>query len=130
LKPYKTVDANRGFTLVEVLVALAIVSISIMTIFQMFSSGLWQMKRAGVVAHQVLVEKQVVSDISLLDLESINIGKERIEGVDVSWKVKLLEKAKSGLGVVAMYQVAVSMEFDAGKTKNLSLTQIRVSQKR
>ncbi|MDQ6976069.1 MAG: prepilin-type N-terminal cleavage/methylation domain-containing protein [Mariprofundaceae bacterium] len=118
---------DAGFTLIEVLVASAIVIATIMTVFQMFSSGLWNMKRAGRVAHLMLVEKQLITELKITKLQTVAEDRGEIEGISFHWKATEKDRRSTGSGVFIRYDIAILLSPPSAKEKHLSFIQIRKS---
>ena len=59
----RTARESRGFTLIEVLVALAILGIAVVTIIQLFSQGLRLLKLSGDHQQAVLLADQKIREI-------------------------------------------------------------------
>ena len=79
-------QTESGFTLIEVLVASAIVIASIGVLLQLFASGLDRMHRSGTVAHRILLERQIVSELKSVNPAQQNSGKGSAEGWHYSWR--------------------------------------------
>ncbi len=69
--------ARRGFTLLEVLVALAILGLAVVTVIQLFGQGLRLLKVAGNYQQAVLLADQKVREVETL-LEGIESGEEGV----------------------------------------------------
>lgn len=76
---------SSGFTLVEVLVASAIVISAIGVILQLFSGGMAGMHKAGNAQHMILVQRQLYQQIQLLDLTQVKQGVGELSGVTYRW---------------------------------------------
>lgn len=122
---------KRGFTLLEVMVSVAILGIGVLTVMQLFSGGL---RLAGAATDQtgtVLVAREKMS--WALNDKSLTDG--RIDGVEEDgyrWKVELspyrseVNEAESGLRVIKV-DVSVTNP-DGGKTYVLtSLKSVRTT---
>jgi type II secretion system protein I len=72
---------SKGFTLIEVMVALAIMSIAIVTIIQLFAQGLRLLKSGG--DHQRAV---IIADQKLRELVSFTEGVEEGEEEPFRWE--------------------------------------------
>lgn len=82
-----------GFTLVEVLVASAIVISAIGVILQLFSSGMAGMHKAGHSQHMILVQRQLYQQVQMLDLAQTREGSGELLGVGYSWSASPLGEA-------------------------------------
>lgn len=69
--------ARRGFTLLEVLVALAILGLAVVTVIQLFGRGLRLLKVAGDYQQAVLLADQKVREVETLR-EGIESGEEGV----------------------------------------------------
>ena len=58
---HRTVPAQAGFTLLEVLVALAVMSLAIVTLFQLISQSLRLVKTSGDYQHAVLLANRIAT---------------------------------------------------------------------
>lgn len=72
---------ERGFTLLEVLVALAILSIAIVVMLQLFAQGLRLLKVAGDYQHAVLLADQKAREV-----ESVREGVESGQEGEFRWE--------------------------------------------
>lgn len=84
--------AESGFTLIEVLVASAILVVSIGVLMQLFASGLDRMHRSGVVSHRILVERQIVSELRTINPAETISGKGSVEGQSYRWQAKAVSE--------------------------------------
>lgn len=69
--------ARRGFTLLEVLVALAILGLAVVTVIQLFGQGLRLLKVAGDYQQAVLLADQKVREVETVR-EGIESGEEGV----------------------------------------------------
>jgi len=88
-------QAESGFTLVEVLIASAILIASIGVILQLFASGLDRMHRAGVVGHRMLLEQQIVNELNTINPALKDSGEGSTEGWHYRWRAKAITKFQS-----------------------------------
>jgi len=104
LKLSKNNSSNEaGFTLIEVLIASAILMASIGVLIQLFGSGLDRVNRSGKAAHLLLAQKQIVVQLTDLNFAEISAGKGNVEGFQYTWKTTILE------GFVMPEQIARAM---------------------
>jgi general secretion pathway protein I len=73
--------SQRGFTLLEVLVALAIMGLAVVTVIQLFSQGLRLLKLSG--DHQRAV---LLADQKLREVESLAEGIEAGQDGEFAWE--------------------------------------------
>jgi general secretion pathway protein I len=59
---YRTVPAQAGFTLLEVLVALAVMSLAVVTLFQLISQSLRLVKNSGDYQEAVLLADRIATE--------------------------------------------------------------------
>lgn len=79
---------GRGFTLIEVLVASAIVIASLGTLIQLFGAGLDSMHRAGEHAHRILAERQILADLSQINPATTSQGEGDAEQWHYRWRAQ------------------------------------------
>lgn len=72
MRPWR---GSRGFTLLEVLVALAILGLAVVTILQLFSQGLRLLKLSGDYQRAVLLADRMTRE-PVLEAEGIESGRE------------------------------------------------------
>lgn len=109
--------SEAGFTLIEVLVASAIVITSMGVLMQLFGSGLDRLYRAGEHARIILAERQIVNALSRLNPASAAQGEGDIEGLHYRWKARpaspfltMYDSTDTLRRQVAMYDVQVVVE--------------------
>jgi prepilin-type N-terminal cleavage/methylation domain-containing protein len=120
-----------GFTLVEVLVASAIVISAIGVILQLFSSGMTGMHKAGHAQHMILVERQLYEQIQQLDLTQIRRGEGELSGVKFSWAARpqgeqFFTAADNNFEVISfqMYQVTVALVLEGRSPKSFEFKKL------
>jgi len=69
-------------------VASAIMIASIGVLLQLFASGLDRMHRSGIVAHRVLLERQIVSELKSINPARKSSGKGSAEGWGYRWQAE------------------------------------------
>ncbi|KJV07662.1 type II secretion system protein [Methylocucumis oryzae] len=72
-KPHHS--TQTGFTLVEVLIAAAIVGSALALILQLFTSTSTRLHKASLHAHIMLAQKQIVTDVEKINLSQQTQGK-------------------------------------------------------
>jgi len=82
---------ESGFTLIEVLVASAIIMTTIGVLMQLFASGLGQNKKAGQVAHLLIAERAIVHILEGVNPGVKDKGKGIAEGVRYQWHAVVRE---------------------------------------
>jgi len=81
--------------LIEVLVASAIVVASIGVLLQIFASGLDRIHRSGNVAHRILIERQIVSDLKAINPVLQHSGEGIVEGWNYRWRADKLTEFRA-----------------------------------
>jgi len=82
---------QHGFTLIEVLVAAAIVIMSIGTIMQLFGSGLDQNKRIGQLAHLLTAQRTIMARMEYINPAQQAEGEGVAETLHYQWHAKIAE---------------------------------------
>lgn len=115
---------QRGFTLIEVLIASAIVMASMGLMMNLFSSGLDRMHRVGSHAHQIIVEKEINNRLNTTNFARQSEGIGNVEGWSYLWKATQIEgfsHVSEMLGeipyprYVALFAIDITIESIAGK---------------
>ena len=122
---------QRGFTLIEILVAFMILALSLTVIFRIFSGGLRNVALSGDYARAVLVAESQLSAIGVSEpLErSVSTGDwdarfrwERVVEPYLPW-----EEDKALAAPLLAYQVTVNVDWEhAGRTRQITLRSIRL----
>jgi len=118
---------ESGFTLIEVLVASAIIMASIGVLMQLFASGLDRTHRAGEVAHLLTAERSILHELEMVNPAMQQTGEGVVEGVQYHWQAKEKIGMKpvydadgiSGVSSsrqIALFEVQVSMLSERGKS--------------
>jgi len=79
---------QQGFTLVEVLIASAIVIASMGVLLQLFAAGLHQSRKAALVAHLMSVQRTIVRQFDEINPAQQTQGSGRLEGVSFHWRAQ------------------------------------------
>jgi len=114
---------EAGFTLIEVLVASAILMMSIGVLLQLFGSGLDRVKRAGEVAHLLTAKRAIIHTLDGINPAAVSAGSGVAEGLRYSWKAVVEEPFQPlhqyGRTFIryelALFAVAVDIERIGGK---------------
>lgn len=123
---------SRGFTIIEVLVALALIAVSFATIMQLFSKSMSDFSRVGRASQAVLLERQLVQRFRHFNPAEQKSGAGELGGVAYTWSVSLQEpmlavrmpeddvqqKATFGVG---LYRIRVLL---TGRETPLELTRV------
>lgn len=103
---------RRGFTLLEVLVALAILSVAVVTMIQLFGQGLRLLKVSGDYQQAVLLADQKAREVDTVR-EGVEAGREG----DFEWERRATvtavpeELTVVGLAPVRLYRVTVQVRW-------------------
>ena len=110
-------NGARGFTLLEVLVALAILGVAVVTIIQVFGQGLRTLKVAGDYQRAVLLAEQKAAEVESVR-EGVESGRER----EFSWERRTTvtpvpaELTAVGSPALQLFQVSVQVRWGAGRS--------------
>ncbi|MEQ1527909.1 MAG: prepilin-type N-terminal cleavage/methylation domain-containing protein [Methylococcales bacterium] len=108
---------SAGFTLIEVLIASAIMTASMGVLLQLFSSSINRMHRAGEIARDQLIEQQILQELAVLNPAEKNQGDLVIEGQEYHWQATLKNKL----------QIMTETQGEFGVEKSAGLYEISVS---
>jgi len=78
-------NKESGFTLIEVLVASAIIMVSIGVLMQLFASSLGQSKKTGQVAHLLTTERVIIHTLERVNPALQEKGEGLVEGLTYQW---------------------------------------------
>jgi len=81
---------EQGFTLIEVLVASAIIMASIGILMQLFASGLDRTRRAGQLAHLLSAQRTIAHQLEMVNPATQKRGKGVAEGIHYHWQADML----------------------------------------
>ena len=84
-------NKESGFTLIEVLVASAIIMVSIGILMQLFASSLGENKRAGQVSHSLIAERAIIRTLEGVNPALQTQGKGVSEGLSYRWHAVIHE---------------------------------------
>lgn len=123
----------KGFTLLEVLVAMTIVGLGVVTLLQIFSSGL-RLQARSMARNEAIVQGNRVMDelLARKRLEAVDRGK---LGADGRWtaQVQTLRDAPSSLGLSGNWDLQeVSLEMivrDGERERQIDLKTLRLVRK-
>jgi len=109
---------QAGFSLIEVLVAAAIMIMSMGLILQLFGSGIDRMHRVGRHAKQIIVEKEIYSRLSTVNPAELTNGRGVVGDWSYDWtsgQIEPYQHISPVLGeapyprYVALYRLTVAM---------------------
>jgi type II secretion system protein I len=107
---------SEGFTLIEVMVALAILGIAVVTVIQLFSQSLRLLKLSG--DHQQAV---LLADQKTRELTTIAEGTEQGQEREFSWERRVTktpvpeELTAAGSAPLRIFQVSVLVRWSANR---------------
>lgn len=123
-------QTQAGFTLIEVLIAAAIVAMGMGLILQLFSSAASRQQQAARYSQLILAEKQIYQHISGLDIVAVKRGKGELEGFKYQWQAQANGNAypimDEGFVIktLQLYDVNVVLNSDAVTSRNLAWQQL------
>jgi len=68
----KKTDLNKGFSLIEVTIAMAIASVALVTLIGMLPQGMDTMREAGDMAIEARIHQQILSEIQMADFDRLD----------------------------------------------------------
>ena len=116
---------RRGFTLLEVLVALAILSLAVVTVIQLFGQGLRLLKVSGDYQQAVLFADQKAREV-----ETVREGTETGQEGLFEWERRATvmpvpeELTVSGVAPLRLYRVAVEVRWG---TRSVEVATLRTA---
>ena len=117
---------QRGFTLLEVLVAFAILSLAVVSMIQLFSQGLRLLKVSGDYQQAVLLADQKAREVETVR-EGVEAGREG----DFEWERRATvttvpeELTVPGVAPVRLYQVTVQVRWGSRSVEVATLRTAR-----
>lgn len=121
---------QRGFTLIEVLIASAIVGAAIGLLLQLFASATERVHKAASHAHIILAQKQIYQDIQNINPHIVRQGRGEAEAVKYQWKAEKLTQAYAiydndlVIKKISIYNISVHLQLPDGKTNQLHWQQL------
>ena len=119
---------RRGFTLLEVLVALAILSLAVVSMIQLFSQGLRLLKVSGDYQQAVLLADQKAREV-----ETVREGLETGREGDFEWERRATvttvpeELTVSGTNPIRLFRVTVQVRWGGRSVEVATLRTARES---
>jgi len=128
---------GSGFTLVETLVALIVLSVALTMILQLFSGGINSKRRSGEYTRAVFRASEVMETILVSDTLSDQVLEGSFED-GFTWKITLLEivddqeeseeSTDEEKGVI-LYQVDLDLSWESGeRTKHFQVSTLKMVQ--
>ncbi len=131
----QTKGGPRGFTLIEVVVAMTIVGLGIVTLLEIFSSGLRLGARSAVYTEAGTYGRQVMDE--LLARPNLQDGTEQgSSGASRRWKIQIQPVVDSGQTLALsspweLEEISLDMAVaDAGRERHVELKTLRLVKKK
>ena len=122
---------QQGFTLIEVLVASAIVIMSIGTILQLFSVGLDQNQRVAQLAHLLTAQRTITAELEQINPAQQQKGQGVTAALSYQWEAKIVlpykniyEEESFFPQELALYNINVQIEKPRDGRYQFNLQQI------
>lgn len=126
MRPYRERESNCGFTLLEILVALAIFALAFGVLVQIIQTGLHQSTVARSMAASSLVAKSELARVGVeLPLQAGQVDGETEDGKRWRTEIELLDGPHEGQSF-STYRVQVTVAWGASPAEELTLTTLRV----
>ncbi|MCX8070640.1 MAG: prepilin-type N-terminal cleavage/methylation domain-containing protein [Thermodesulfovibrionales bacterium] len=122
----------RGFTLLEVIVAVSILAIAITVIFQIFSSNLRTVSQSEKYLMALMKAEELIGELSIQKelQETVNVTKTNDGQIVKTEIVKTLDERTTDLPVI-LYEIRVSVFWQQGNTeKSVILKTLRLMDKK
>ena len=123
---------QRGFTLIEVVVAVAILGLSSSALFGLFSTSVDNIRRIDELHRYHLAAADVMNRVLLLPvLPADGQASGRLSQIDADWRVRVepwIPESFDGRPAQAIVKIVVEIEFDGRSgRRNISLETVRPS---
>lgn len=122
---------QQGFTLIEVLIASAILIMSIGTLLQLFTSGLDRNQRIAQYAHLLTAQRTIAARLDQINPAQQQKGDGTAESLNYQWQAKITEpyqviyEAESDFPrELALYSITVELDKPRGGTHEFEIQQI------
>lgn len=127
--------SQRGFTILEVLVAFLVAALLLSVILSGFSSGMSQLVRADRISQAAIVAQSRLAEVGVLQpLQVMHYQGSDKQQADFSWQVDIVPFEWEFAGSLAqvgstMYRVDVEVFWSSGnKTQSFMLSSLRLGQ--
>ncbi len=128
----RNVSTNNGFSLLEAIVALLLVTMLSMTSFSWISNLLLSVEKIEQNAYENLIQRNVIEFLADVNMMSRSTGEQSLGGINIRWNATLAEPVKRGKSMtggatpfeLGLYRVAVTVQDVSGKTTEFELTQV------
>ncbi len=123
---------QRGFTLIEVVVAVAILGLSSSALFGLFSTSVDNIRRIDELHRYHLAAADVMNRVLLLPvLPADGQASGRLSQIDADWRVRVepwIPESFDGRPAQAIVKIVVEIEFDGRSgRRNISLETVKPS---
>ena len=129
-------SSNRGFTLLEAIVALTILSMGLMAAFSWFNQGILHLIRINDLALEEVVTEEVLSRLELEDFTHKGSGSYQLEDYIINWQATPMEPTKEGVSAmggrslydISLYNIELELSYK-GRLISTPTTRITQSKK-
>ena len=129
-------SSNRGFTLLEAIVALTILSMGLMAAFSWFNQGILHLIWINDLALEEVVTEEVLSRLELEDFTHKGSGSYQLEDYIISWQATPMEPTKEGVSAmggrslydISLYNIELELSYK-GRLISTPTTRITQSKK-
>jgi prepilin-type N-terminal cleavage/methylation domain-containing protein len=126
MTPGKRVEGERGFSLVEILVAVTLLAVAMMSLAGAAALGLSQMGKARQDLHYSADVQQVADSLVAVGWNKVSSGASTIRGRPVSWTVTTISPNSQKVDVVVARQGQAQTTVVYADTVTLYLAKSRV----
>lgn len=118
---------TEGFTLMEILVAFAIISVTLLVVFRSFQSGLEHERRAGEAQARVLEARSILAGIGATGrlIETVETG--RLVTTGEPWQAEILPLQTAQAGPLQPWRVTLTVGRE--DQSGLTLTTVKVARR-
>lgn len=115
-------NESSGFSLLEALAALLVISVALIPIFQMQAALADGSRRAELQAERILSSADVRAFLTTLNPMTEPQGEQAFDGVTLAWRAREVERIvrtspiQPEEEIVALFQVEITIEDDEGGT--------------
>ena len=124
-----SIAAQRGYSLLEVLVAFAILALSVTTILSLFATGLRNTTVSGDYARAVSLAESRLADYQGMDAMQLDVRTRSGEEGDLVWQARVTPYDERPLNRhgTRLYQVDVTVSWaEGGRARTVSLSTLRL----
>jgi len=127
------IRSHKGFTLIEVLVASAIVVAAMGLLLNLFASGLDRLHRVSLHSELIVSQKEINNRLSTLNPALEQSGQGDVSGLLFSWRTSQLSAfhavsdvlgEENTLRKVALFKIDVTLETERSAKREWSLVRI------